>query len=87
MTKQIKVQCQCGSDAPTVDELLTHLETVTGFRTPLAQQRISQADYDNHDCHLSADDGCGVCEAWAVQQAEDRRVVDEAMLKIQLGGN
>lgn len=28
---------------------------------------ISQREYDEHDCHVSPDDGCEVCVAWAEQ--------------------
>ncbi len=48
-------------------------------------KRITQEEFDGHDCHLSAEDGCEVCVAWYEQQQEERRLVDEAMLKVQLG--
>lgn len=47
-------------------------------------KRITQAEYDAHDCHLSEDDGCKTCVAFAEQKDEDRRAVDTAMGKLSI---
>lgn len=28
---------------------------------------ITEEQYANHDCHLSADDGCSTCDQWDTQ--------------------
>jgi len=50
-----------------------------------AQKRITEEEFNSDDSHFSAEDGCPVCDAWRQQQDADRRAVNKAMLKVQLG--
>ena len=36
----------------------------------MPQQKISQEEYDQHDCHLGKEDCCHACDAWFEQQAK-----------------
>lgn len=42
-------------------------------------KRISERDFENHDCHLSQDDGCAVCEAYALQKLPELMVCPHGM--------
>jgi hypothetical protein len=48
-------------------------------------KHITQEEFDAHDCHAGPDSGCQVCAEWYYQQKQERRAVDEAMMKFQLG--
>ena len=51
----------------------------------MASRRMTHDEFANHDWRGSEDDGCDICVKWFDQQDSDRRMVDEAMLKFQLG--
>jgi len=47
----------------------------------MVHQQITRDEYINHDCHLSPDNGCNVCEAW---WTEARHRNTELNLEVEL---
>jgi hypothetical protein len=47
-------------------------------------KRITEYEFDNHDCHAGPESSCDTCLQWQRQQDTDRRAVDEAMMRLQL---
>ncbi len=94
MAKQIQVQCVCDShnwSATTAcikcgAQWLWGVQDNKNFTCPDCQpKRITREEFENHDCHLRAEDSCAVCIAWAEQQETDTRKVDESLNSIGLG--
>ena len=50
-------------------------------------RRITQAEYDTHDCHAGPDDGCEVCEQYEWEQAEQVHEMEVKMKGLQISKN
>ncbi len=79
MQTKLTVKCECTKAAQSN---ITK-QTFAFFDQEFAP-RITQAEFDNHDCHLGSEDGCKPCAVWAEQQQADRRKVDERNGSAQL---
>jgi hypothetical protein len=51
-SRNVKVLCDCGED------------TIWRLKTPQEMRDDALEEYANHDCHLSSEDGCEVCEKY-----------------------
>lgn len=49
------------------------------MQTQEKTKRITEGEFQNHDCHLSQDDGCAVCEAYALQKLPELMICPHGM--------
>lgn len=44
--------------------------------------RISQEEFEGHDCHNGPESSCQVCELWAVQLEREGKAVEASMIVV-----
>lgn len=49
------------------------------MKTQEKESRISEMEFNQHDCHLTAEDGCPICEKYAEEKLVELMVCPHGM--------